>query len=672
VNEAQWAVTPEILIPDVGVNPLVMPGDVFTCAYIWGDSQRTGIWWPWTVLDELDVIFNNFESNLYSYRNPWGELVGGDGWNRFRGTPLTNIGVTNHMYIFEILNDSIKQGLKRPNDPKDFRLVDAWGMADGSNWNIAGRLWPNKENTWKRKPHIYKGNPVIQESFGTNADDSEWIGDDQQTLTAKGLNFRTSMENIGKHFMYEPTHYKSTVTSLVYKVSDGYQWNESIKGITTGTTVSTFIGNLFKANEGQVLKVLSAAGGAELGMDNELSINDVLEVTSADGENTTKYILEVSTEGLSPDALLRSNRYQITVESEPKSVSEGQNAGVGIIQGFEYGTQLSTILSNITVPEGASMSIIDAAGAYVPLKILNYDTIYVNTTVNPEIYFDVIAENGINQIVYQLIPTTSESDAFLLSDFYEIIQLDNLVKFVPRGTNVHTFFSNTIVSAGATAIIVDKMGYERTQGDIRDDDKVVVSSPNGLVKRVYHLSFQKTALVASNYLAYVLSNAYSVDQVDYVISEGIAPLTGLTPLSEFHSYITTSVGATAVIVDIHGIEKNTGDLNDGDRLKVTSADGKIVVMYELNLDLTSAGTIVLQQIEIYPNPTTGKLNIRGTEPGNRIQLYSAAGALIRDMKARSNLEILSLEDLPSGMFVIVISNENQMLGRYKLSRVHSK
>ena len=189
---------------------------------------------------------------------------------------------------------------------------------------------------------------------------------------------------------------------------------------------------------------------------------------------------------------------------------------------------------------------------------------------------------------------------------------------------------------------------------------------------VYHISFQKTELVASNYLAYVLSEVYSVNQVDYEISEGLAQLTGLTPLSEFHSYITTSMGATAVIVDIHGIEKNTGDLNDGDRLKVTSADGKIVVMYDLNLDLTSAGTVDLQQIEIYPNPATGKLNIRGIEPGNRIQLYSVTGALIRDMKAKSNLEILSLEDVPSGMFLIVISNENQMLGRYKLSRIHSK
>jgi hypothetical protein len=111
--------------------------------------------------------------------------------------------------------------------------------------------------------------------------------------------------------------------------------------------------------------------------------------------------------------------------------------------------------------------------------------------------------------------------------------------------------------------------------------------------------------------------------------------------------------------------KTSGDLNQGDVLKVTSADQKINVIYQLNLNITSAIDLGLEQIEIYPNPTTGVLNISGIQTGNRIQLYNATGSLILERNATGNFEVLSLDKVPSGMFFIVISNENKMLGRFK-------
>jgi hypothetical protein len=69
------------------------------------------------------------------------------------------------------------------------------------------------------------------------------------------LNILNIGNDIGQHFMHEPTHYKSTVTSVVYKVSDGYSMEEEIRGLVTGTTVRYFFGNLNKANENQTLTV---------------------------------------------------------------------------------------------------------------------------------------------------------------------------------------------------------------------------------------------------------------------------------------------------------------------------------------------------------------------------------------------------------------------------------
>src|SRR5690606_20054153 len=106
-----------------------------------------------------------------------------------------------------------------------------------------------------------------------------------------------------------------------------------------------------------------------------------------------------------------------------------------------------------------------------------------------------------------------------------------------------------------------------------------------------------------------------------------------------------------------------------DKLVVTSADGKISTTYTLALDLTSAGPVEgMQRIEIWPNPANDRLQIRGVEAGNRIRIYSAAGSLIREVKAQSNLESISLEGVPSGMFLIVISDNGKPLGNYKAIR----
>lgn len=156
----------------------------------------------------------------------------------------------------------------------------------------------------------------------------------------------------------------------------------------TGETVPNFIDNIIKANPMQTLKVLR--GDVELALNEVLNMGDIyLKVMSADSINTTKYILEVSDEGLSSNAILTSNRYKIEIQSEPKSTGNEGNAGTGTVTGFDYGTSLKTILANITVPAGARMDIIDAEGAYVSLTQLNFDTTYVNVTVNSNTYLDV-------------------------------------------------------------------------------------------------------------------------------------------------------------------------------------------------------------------------------------------------------------------------------------------
>jgi hypothetical protein len=296
--------------------------------------------------------------------------------------------------------------------------------------------------------------------------------------------------------------------------------------------------------------------------------------------------------------------------------------------------------------------------------MLNYDTTYVNVTVNDNIYFDVVAENGVTEIIYQLIPSVSDNDAFITSDVYSVVQKNLLIDYVPRGTSVDAFLANIVPSAGATMKLVDKMGMERTAGTIVQDDKIVVTSPNGANTKVYFISHLPTQYIQeTTYLAYILSNVYAVDQVVYTV----AGVNGAETVSNFLTKVTPAAGASVAVVDKDGNVKVNGDINGGDRVKVTSADSKMVVYYDFS-SLTSARNPESNNIELYPNPTNGEINVSGVKAGQRIQVYNSVGAIIRDVNVQNSIERISLRNQPAGMYMIVISDNNKMVGRYKALR----
>jgi hypothetical protein len=626
-NLEEWAVRPGILEPDLNVNPLLMPGEVFSL----GDVPNVRSSSP---IDRLDIEFR---------KNPWGARMTGDNRNA-----VDHWG-DSYMWLFKILNDSVKLGLKPANDITDFELIDTY---------FIDRQW---QTSRRRLPEVWKGNPLMKASQNKeNPENFEW---DVKTPSDFGGSANPIPSNIGLHFFIPPTHYMSTVSSVVYKVSDGYSMSESIRGMTTGTTVSGLMANIIKKNENQVLNVRSFQDGSVLSMDATLSMNDTLVVMSADSLNYTKYILEVSEQGLSSNAVLTSERYTVEVEAEPKSAQDRHTAGTGIISGFDYGTTVRTIANNVTVPEGALMSIINADGAYVPLRKLNYDTIYVSVTVSSEIYFDVLAEDRITRIVYQLQPNFLASDAFVTSDVYSVKQRDFLIELVPRGTNVQSFLSNLMPVLGASLKLIDKWGNIRTDGIVADDDKLLVTSADETVTNVYHISKLSSRYVpVTTYLAYIISDFYAVDQVDY----SIAGATTTTHVSDFYSKIRPVMGATAVIVDAAGNEKTAGDLAHGDKVKVTSGDGKIEVMYTLHLTVVSAKLPQTAQIEIYPNPTSGKLNISGLQPGSRIQIFNATGVLMQAVNVKESKETVSLENYSKGIYFVIISDNHLRTVKHKI------
>jgi hypothetical protein len=242
-----------------------------------------------------------------------------------------------------------------------------------------------------------------------------------------------------------------------------------------------------------------------------------------------------------------------------------------------------------------------------------------------------------------------------------VVQKQFLIDFVPRGTRVSSFAANLVPSAGATMKLVNKAGQERKDGEVADDDKVIVTSKDGSVSKTYYISKLSTAATPeTTYLAYILSNVYAVDQVVY----SVAGVDGKETVSSFLTKVTPSAGASVAVVDKAGVVKINGDINGGDKVKVTSADGKMEVYYNFG-PLTSASSLEAKNIELYPNPTNGEINVSGVKAGQRIQVYNSVGAAIRDVNVQSSIERISLRNQPAGMYMIVVSDNSNLIGRYK-------
>lgn len=641
VDSLTWQANPGTLVPDLAVNPVVKPGDVFVIASIFGGGgHMSDEGNEWIGIKQADV---NLSGKNSTYPNPWGETIN-EGIAHWRNA---------NIFMFRIDNDSITRGLKNANDPNDFTLIDVLGNGDGSDMVIGGRTVDMIE-TYIRKPHIYKGNPVIKGSAGTTPEDSEWEMRNAAYYAALGAGWPDQIwwvvNDIGIHNLNEVTVFKSTVTSSVYKVSPGYGEEETIRGVIEGTTVSEFFAKLNKADAGQDLSVVAVADGSVLEGTDLVANGDTLVVKSADLSNTTKYILEVTEEGLNSDAVLVSEDWEITVEGDK-----------GVIAGFDPEITFKELMEKIEVPMGATVIPTYPGGKFVSYKMLNYDTTYTSVLVSDQISILVTAENGTDKITYSLEPNGTESDAYVTSSVFEVDQTLSLIFHVPDGIPVSSFLSNVVPAPGATIEVQDKFGFVREVGNIILDDSLVVTAADGTTIRKYGLKMLG-GLTTSDF-AYVLSEVYLVDQELLWIS-GVNITTGLT-VADFKANLIASTGATIAVTNATGQPKNSGTLAIGDLVKVISANGNKIVTYQIDV-INSVDNGYQNDMLVYPNPSNGRFYISGLKAGYRIQIFNVLGSLVLEKEAVAEKDEISIQNEKSGLYFISVMDNNKIIGRFKV------
>jgi hypothetical protein len=652
---SEWEIQPLIAEPDVNINPIIAPGDVFVMSEIrtWSFANDYQNWYgaTWWVPGVTDINFGHRTiDGVRTPMNPWGEHPVNPANNNW-GESVARQWKGADFYIFKILNDSVKLGLKPATDPADFELIEVFGTGNMTDYNANHHSSGSTPmiTSLVRKPEIHFPRPEFKGSFGETLAEGEWNWTDEPYWIAQNVGWPQQILfvalGLGSHQFEAPTHYKSTVTSTVYLVSTGYL-EEEIRGTVTGTTVEQFLANIAKANPGQTLEVVS--GGNALQPSDVVSDGDVLKVTSANEENTTLYSLVVTAEGLRSNAILTSTQYTIEV-----------NGATGTISGFDHGTTVRTIRNGVTVPGGAKLTIVDSQDRYVPLQKPNFDTLYVDVQATDQIFFEVIAENGTTKVLYQLVPTSDPGDAYVFSDIYSVDQDLFVISLVPVGTSVSGVLANLTPSTGATVKVVDKNNMDREKGVLYRDDRIVVTSENGETTNLYYLAM----LRLQQYFAYLVSAKYNVDQFQLTVNvvEPNYPTVG-----EVRAQLELAPGATMQVTDKNGAAKQDSDLiADEDIIIVTSQDGSLVTSYTVYVTISSVVQPV-SGIRLYPNPSDGVVFMDGLEPGTRIQVYNIVGVPVLTKVVQNSNEVLSLESQPAGLYFVVVSNNKAVLERFRI------
>lgn len=636
-DETQWTIQPGILEKDFSVSSIVEGGDVFVLAFAL-PAYRGGSTAEYPEWKEIDVNFRK------AY-NPWGIEFAEDELANYNNVCGGWFASGGDLILYKITNDSIFNKLKPLNDPNDVEVIDVLGRCTANTgFGLIDGLTHDQNSGMIRRPQYYRGNPVPGASLGTGEPGtSEWIYKSHVEYAAEGypwpINNSMNSNGVGSHEMVTVTEFMSTVNSGAYKVSDGYSMNETISGgVQTGITVDQFLDNIIMADKNQTLTITS--GGVIISGNDKLKDGDLLTVVSANKANTSQYKISVTPQGLDNNALLTSKVYTIKV-----------NGATGTITGFDSGTSLETVFNNVTPPANSSLfGAYNADGSYATFTSMYPDTNYYENIATNQIFFEVIAQDGKTRIDYQLIPNSKATDAYVSSSIYEVDQKTAMIKLVTDGINVQSFYNRLVPAPGATMVLLNKMDQERVLGTIYEDDVLVVTAQDGVTKKVYTLEFYSD--YAARYEANLYSDVYAVSFQAKRIRNVYSNVT----VSEFINNIWVPLGATYVLLDASGKPKSEGLMKDNDQIVVTSENGLVVIIFKVTTKKTGVISVNGSSIKMYPNPTTGFINISGIENGNTIRIFNTLGQNIKTIVADSDQITTTINEYPSGIYMVTVNN----------------
>jgi len=290
---------------------------------------------------------------------------------------------------------------------------------------------------------------------------------------------------------------------------------------------------------------------------------------------------------------------------------------------------------------------------------MNFDSTIVETTVGPNVFLEVVAENG-DAAVYSLDFGYSSSEAALLSNVFVVDQEFKIVKGLPEGITVSAILELVYPNENAGIRIVDNMGFPRTLGGLYFDDMVEVTSEDQSTVVLYNLNFLyvNTAPLVELTGADAAKTGTAISYAAVVSDDGLPAGSTLSYMWE----ITSGDAGTVTISAADQLDTDITFAAEGDfELSFTASDGELstVVVSAISVTLgTGIASPDLSTIKVYPNPANeflfvefGSLNVSGA----RVSIIDMVGSVVYNESHFNNQAEIGLESLGKGMYFINIS-----------------
>ncbi len=467
-----------------------------------------------------------------------------------QGTPIWNNPHRN-MWLLKVLNDSILDGTKKVSDPSAYELIDRFELISDS---LAGRYLLTTENSYTlvRKPTVSKGNLERIGGGNETAESSEWI---VKRTTDVGWSETKGVSNIGIHIMNKVTNYLSTVTSVKLKVTTGYEGdNLTIAGSISSYSPTSIALVLDKADASQTF--VFKRGATVLTESEALTENDVLVVTSGNGESVTTYKLINSP--------LDNNTSLMAKAGSGLTVTGNKVTGVTAIM------TLKEAVDKLVVSPKSLLYVYDASGALQSFKVHNLDSLTFDAMVNESQILEVVAENN-DKATYSFDFALPSNEAILMSSVLQIDQQKKLIVNTPFSITSASLLSLVYTNKGATIKVLDKAGFERPIGYVNIDDVIEVTAADGTTKATYKL--------AENIFSGFIRNTVNPVSAVEIFPNPVSTVLNITGIDLVSVKVYTLTGMNVISTGtLYGNKLNVSDLSNGIYLiEMKDKEGKTVV-----------------------------------------------------------------------------------------------
>ncbi len=541
-------------------------------------------------------------------------------------------------------------------------LIDVIGIPTedpGTNWPVAG-TGATSEYTLVRKASVIAGNTNWAASAGTNADDSEWEVQPQNTFTFlgwHGFNNEAEILSFGVDEQMAAAIIDPVAATITLEVLNGTDLATLVPEFTLSTG-ATATANAVEQESG--VSVVDFT-------------NPVVYTVEAESGITKDWTVTITEAAVSTQAEILS--FSLVEQIGPATI----NSGTGTIDiTVAPGTEVTALVPTIEVSLGATIS---------PLSDVAQD--FTNAVV-----YTVTAQDGTTTKAWTVTVTISS-----IIPIYDI-------QFTPAPSGESPYKDQVVTTKGIVTakhynyeggvfkglFIQDGEGawnglyvFNEFMENIPNvGDEIIIS---GMIQEYYTLTELTTASGTVPMTITVLStdNELPAPTVLTTVEAAKEPWEGVlisvknaeyTVAADSYNVFGVNDGSGVVYVD-DDMYDYAGVFEMGKRYDITGIGhfsfdyAKILPRFASDVELVSSvGTVWGESISAYPNPFTNTLTIDNIENANRVVIVNLIGQQVMSINLNGvNRKEISTSELATGVYLVtIVNNQGQKAVRKMIKR----